>query len=132
MESWNPGLLTPNPVRFPLSTQLLPFLSFFHFHLIFASLAYPEITSFLTPNPTLQFLYYFASWQMLEMCFKSKSHFGFPFLVGLHIIISPELQLNFFLGDLIMTINLQGTVITSLLQILTHSISPHIPAKDPD
>lgn len=76
-----------------------------------------------TPVPAPRPLVHFVSWQMLDMCFEGQSHFGFPFLVGWYTIISPELQLNSFLGDLIMTISLQGTVNTSLLQILTHSPS---------
>ena len=63
---------------------------------------------------------------MLETCFHRLSHFAFPLFVGLYPILSSELQLNSFLGDLIMTIYPQDTVITSLLQILTHFLFHHI------
>lgn len=63
---------------------------------------------------------------MLETCFHSLSHFAFPLFVGLYPIISSELQFNSFPGDLIMTVYPQDTVITSLLQILTHFPFHHI------
>lgn len=63
---------------------------------------------------------------MLETCFHSLSHFAFSLFVGLYPIISSELQFNSFLGDLIMTVYPQDTVITSLLQILTHFPFHHI------
>lgn len=62
------------------------------------------------------------------MCFETLSCFGFPFLAGLHIALSPERQLNSFLGDLISTTK---PVIPNLLQILPILFLP-IFLEEPD